>query len=294
MSDQKYKTFGTMKELRAVKRAVENPPTQLPSEDTQLPEPDIQVPELAPQIPVYQAPQIPREERYPDTRIPKEAHYPSRQNRTQTSLRLPSNKLKFYKVWCLQQGMDFQDAVEQALDYWIPIYQATQQSQIPGYPNPQVPRNPGIQQPGALIEHDFHDDDDSIKNDNHLHQVRGLYTQLSGKKWTKRDDDDYRKVSILPLETILPIMRTVHQRAGAPIGSFAFFVTSIQKELAGGGEQGRAALRKKYEKFVGEIRGLHVGDGNYRVSDLIHDLKTRCVRDGVSWDDDIANEVCGV
>jgi hypothetical protein len=141
-----------------------------------------------------------------------------------------------------------------------------------------------------------HDHDDDSKN-NHLQSagaVTMIYESLTGKRWTKADQKAYEQISHLPPEQVEQLMRTIHARASEPIGSFAFFVTGIQKELAGAGKAGRAALRKKYERWIGEIRELHVGDRDYKTSDLIDDLKWRCSRDGVTWDDDVVNELLGL
>jgi hypothetical protein len=38
----------------------------------------------------------------------------------------------------------------------------------------------------------------------------------------------------------------------------------------------------------------HVGDGNFKASDLILHLNHRCLRDGLKWDDDLVTEVLGL
>ena len=121
-----------------------------------------------------------------------------------------------------------------------------------------------------------------------------IYTELTGRPWSKADGVTYRKVKYLPADQVEQLMRTIHARASEPVGSFAFFVTGIQKELAGHGKSGRAALKKKYERWTGEIRQLHVGDRDYKTSDLVYDLKRRCEREGVDWDDDAFNGLVGL
>lgn len=261
-----------------------NPGTQIPKLTTQIPSPDTQIPKADTQIPRYPEPlrEVPdMSTGYPDTQ--REYHYPSRKERTQTSLRLPSNKLKFYKRWCLDNDMDFQVAVEKALDDWIPRYPDTQ---VSGYPDTQIPTD---------HDHDHDDYDinhDRYRNDHHHQSVVKLYEELAGRRWTKRDDDDYEKIKNLNLDQIISLMRTVHNRPHGPIGSFNYFAKSILSEMKVQGG-GRAGLRKQYEKFLREIRQTYVGS-NLPVSELIDKLKTRCLRDGVAWNDDAANEALGL
>ena len=45
------------------------------------------------------------------------AKYPSRRLRKQKGLRLPVQKLQKWELWCFMNKVDFQDAVEQAMDW---------------------------------------------------------------------------------------------------------------------------------------------------------------------------------
>ena len=152
-------------------------------------------------------------------------------------------------------------------------------------------------------DHDDHDHD--LKRNHHQSAARSsettphenetmmIYKQLTGKDWTKGDHTAYEtgQIAELDLEHLHDLMVTIHGRAEQPIGSFKFFATSIAKELAPSGEQSRTALKKKYEKLAGEIAAAYVGKNDWNISDWIHALKTKCLREGVQWNDDIANEI---
>ena len=122
-----------------------------------------------------------------------------------------------------------------------------------------------------------------------------IYQSLTGKTWTKTDQAAYEKVKHLSIEQLDQLMRTIHNRSTEVIGSFAYFAKSILAETASGKEnRSRAALKKKLEKMVAEVRALHAGTQNYQISDLIYDLKNRCAREGLIWNDDVANELLGL
>lgn len=124
--------------------------------------------------------------------------------------------------------------------------------------------------------------------------VSSLYEKLTGRRWRASDSKALAGVKSIGAGQLEQAMRTIHARSAQPIGSFAYFAKAIQAEREGKGTQPHAGLRKKYEKMIREIRALHVGSNDYRVSDLIHDLKSRCAREGVTWNDDIANDVLGI
>jgi hypothetical protein len=51
-----------------------------------------------------------------DSQLPSEKKYPSRRLRRQKTCRLPVQKLEKWELWCFLNKIDFQDAVERALD----------------------------------------------------------------------------------------------------------------------------------------------------------------------------------
>lgn len=155
-------------------------------------------------------------------------------------------------------------------------------------------------------DHDDHDHDfkrnhhqsstSTVNLPDHEKETMMIYKQITGKDWSKGDHTSYEsgQIASLPIEQIRDLMFTIHARAEQPIGSFKFFVTSIAKELSPAGEQSRMSLKKRYEKFLAEIAAVNVGRSSYSISDHIYDLKNRCIREGVQWNDDIANEILNI
>ena len=48
---------------------------------------------------------------------------------------------------------------------------------------------------------------------------------------------------------------------------------------------------QRIKKIIREIRMLHVGDSSYNESDLIDDLKYRCGREHIEWDEELINKL---
>jgi hypothetical protein len=139
-----------------------------------------------------------------------------------------------------------------------------------------------------------HDHDDSKIHDHHQTDVMRIYEELSGLSWGTADSASYDQVKHLQVDQIVQMMRTIHARRGTQPGSFAFYTTGILKDLQSKRVPApRSGARKKLQTWVDELRELHVGDPNRQPSDLVADLKDRCAREGISWDNDLVNEVLG-
>jgi hypothetical protein len=54
-----------------------------------------------------------------DAQTSSEKLYPSRKHKKRKTIRLPSQKVEKYELWCFMNKIDFQDAVEKAMDYFI-------------------------------------------------------------------------------------------------------------------------------------------------------------------------------
>jgi hypothetical protein len=81
---------------------VQNPDAQTSSMDVQTPERlDVQMP------------------KHLDVQTSSEKFYPSRKHKKRKTIRLPSQKVEKYELWCFMNKIDFQDAVERAMDYFI-------------------------------------------------------------------------------------------------------------------------------------------------------------------------------
>src|SRR5262249_55261566 len=48
---------------------------------------------------------------------------------------------------------------------------------------------------------------------------------------------------------------------------------------------------QRLRKLLHEIRQLHVGDAAYGQSELLEDLRYRCEREGIAWDEDLVNKL---
>lgn len=133
---------------------------------------------------------------------------------------------------------------------------------------------------------------DLYKKNHHQSKIEMIYRSLTGNDWTSSDDRACQKLSVLNEDVVIDLMKAIHSRTTEPIGSFAYFVKAIEVEQSPGkGELSRKAMRVKYEKWMREIRSLHVGDNDFRISDMVYELKRRCIREGIRWDDDVANDV---
>ncbi|GEM_PF-4043762 len=57
--------------------------------------------------------------------------------------------------------------------------------------------------------------------------IINLYTELTGNRWTKRDQQAYQRIRAVPLEGVQMAMMMAALRAPRPIRSFAYFVPEI-------------------------------------------------------------------
>jgi hypothetical protein len=92
------------------------------------------------------------------------------------------------------------------------------------------------------------------------------------------------------------------ERAGQISSVPAFFAAHLRRRFKAGPtvkreprpdpqivKQQAAALSKEQKllKMIKELRLLHVGDPDYQQSDLIDDLKFRCKKAGLEWDEEM-------
>jgi hypothetical protein len=130
-------------------------------------------------------------------------------------------------------------------------------------------------------------DDDKIKK-HHLKNVKELYETLTGNKWNKKDDDSYLKIEGLNLEIIDTALRVSNQRAKSHPNSFEFFVKQIQR-LANPSEEERKKLKRALGELVNVTRQVRVG-GEHKIS-LQEDVKRRCEKEGVFFDEELYQEI---
>jgi hypothetical protein len=140
-----------------------------------------------------------------------------------------------------------------------------------------------------------HDDDHEIKEDHHHERdVMMMYKKITGNEITRADAIAYQKVSHIPTQQLLEQIYQISQRTAEPIGSFAYFVTAIEKaQKAAENPQTRAAQKRSLEKVVSRIRQGQIGSRT-TLSDLIEEIKQACLRDNVTYNNDLINEILGV
>ncbi len=178
--------------------------------DAQTSSVDVQTPE---QLDVQTPKQL-------DVQTPSEKSYSSRKYRKRKTIRLPFQKVEKYELWCFMNKIDFQDAVEKSMDYFI------------GRPDAHI-----------LID-DF---DEDKEND----EIIIFYRKWTGnnirpkdraaREEVRRFSDDVCKIGIL----------TAISRAKTKINSFAYCVPVIE-DIAeeAGAIDSKGEYLKHLEKFI--------------------------------------------
>lgn len=134
--------------------------------------------------------------------------------------------------------------------------------------------------------------DHENKIDHHEKEVMMTYQNLTGNRATFADLAAYRKIAYLGAETVIFYMQQIFERSLEPIGSFAYFVKAVSKATQEQ-QRSRAAQKRNLEKIVERIRQSHVGSRTL-ISDLIEEIKRACIRDNVSYNNDLVNEILGI
>jgi hypothetical protein len=159
-----------------------------------------------------------------DAQTSSEKFYPSRKHKKRKTIRLPSQKVEKYELWCFMNKIDFQDAVEKAMDYFI------------GRPDVHV-----------LID----DLDDNKETD----EIIIFYRKWTGnnikpkdrkaREEVKRFSDDICKIGIL----------TAISRAKNKINSFAYCVPVIEDIAEDSSAiDSKGEYLKHLEKFILSVR----------------------------------------
>lgn len=190
----------------------DEPVTQIPARpDTQTPTyPDPHVPEY-PDTQSIRVPNLDTQISVTGTQIPsrpiisQDKLFRSRIERRQTSIRLPVQKLERYRTWCFINKIDFQDAVEQALDAWIA-----------GYPD------------SHMMINDYDESDDEISS------IIRSYEQWTGNKASAKDREAIREVRDQSLTVIQCGILLSILRAPAKINSFRYCIGAIREAASSG------------------------------------------------------------
>jgi hypothetical protein len=150
---------------------------------------------------------------------------------------------------------------------------------------------------------DDDDHDDLKRQDHHLtrnaqptnlseHEktVMMIYQNITENVWTKADSDAYIKVKSIPVEKIEIALRLASERAKNRPNSFAFFIKEILS-VSSPKKQSRSQQKKAMEKIMIDIRNSKVGSSNYTISDFAYDVKEVCIREDVTFDNNIFDEL---
>lgn len=143
--------------------------------------------------------------------------YRSRRERRLKGIRLPVSSLDRYELWCVLNKVDFQEAVDFALN-WLtsqPVNQLTGQL---------------VNQLTTLINNDYNNE--LIINDEKSKRVFSKYTELTGKQVSKKDREAYGEVAHLDLAVITDGLKTAIKRAtaaGSRVNSFRYAINCIHE-----------------------------------------------------------------
>ena len=148
---------------------------------------------------------------------PPERFYRSRTQRRLKGIRLPANNLERYERWCFDNKVDFQDAVDFALN-WLTSQPV---NQLTGQP---------VNQLTTLINNDINNE--LIINDEKANKVFNKYKELTGKPITTKDREAYREIAHLEYQVIERGLYTAIQRAvaaGSRVNSFKYALNCIHE-----------------------------------------------------------------
>ncbi len=159
-----------------------------------------------------------------DAQTSSEKLYPSRKHRKRKTIRLPFQKVEKYELWCFMNKLDFQDAVEKAMDYFI------------GRPDAHV-----------LI--------DDFDEDKETDEVIIFYRKWTGNKIKPKDRAAREEVKRFSDEICKIGILTAISRAKNKINSFAYCVPVIE-DIAeeAGAIDSKGEYLKHLEKFILSVR----------------------------------------
>jgi DNA-binding Lrp family transcriptional regulator len=126
--------------------------------------------------------------------------------------------------------------------------------------------------------------------DPHLEEVITAYERETNNQWRPSDASAYEKVKHVPTEKIIQAIISAKARSASRPNSFSYFIKEILDQ-ANPSSQSRISRMHALKKIVDRIRSLHVGAHNYTSIDFVEDVKTACAREGVSFDNDLFNEL---
>jgi hypothetical protein len=122
--------------------------------------------------------------------------------------------------------------------------------------------------------------------------VREAYEKATGNRWNQLDSEAYVQNGIanMPANKIASVIETVVHRTPTKINSFKYFVREI---VAPPDPRNRAWHKKRLKKIVSTVNDISVGRADYSIADFVEDVKCRCAREDIVFDNDIFNQLVG-
>jgi hypothetical protein len=154
---------------------------------------------------------------------PDEKTYPSRRLRKQKTCRLPIQKLEKWELWCYLNKVDFQDAVEMALD------------KLTGQPVTHI-----------LI--------DDLEDNKETDDVLIFYRKWTGNKISKKDKDARETVRTFSDDDCKIGIATSVFRATAKINSFKYCIGAIEEAAASPIKDRREYLKHVVKVISGKAK----------------------------------------
>jgi hypothetical protein len=138
--------------------------------------------------------------------------------------------------------------------------------------------------PNKYIDHD------DLNKDHHQKEMMTIYQTLTGNtSWTKNDKISYEKIKHLSLQEVTTLIKSTLEKAHQKPASLAYFVKAYENPTQTN-PANREANKRKIEAIMKKLRESHVG-AIYTIADLAFDVKAKCVRDGIVFDNNLFNEL---
>jgi hypothetical protein len=154
--------------------------------------------------------------------------------------------------------------------------------------------------PNTFINTIHDDDDDGAAN--LLIAIRSSVREITGVEVARGEEARWAECG----EVLAAELRRASARAGAISSVPAFFAEHLRRVFAKASRtQSKPGVREqdlraktttqsregRIRRMIRELRSLHTGDPGYQESDLIEDIKYRCQREQIEWDEALIAEL---
>ena len=115
-------------------------------------------------------------------------------------------------------------------------------------------------------------------------------SDVRATRWSQSDTEAYdrHRLDQIPAGSVVSVLDAVVKRIPVRINSFKYFIREI---LAVPDPRNRAWQKKQLGKIVARIHESAVGRAGYSGIDFLEDVKCACAREGVTFNDDLYNEL---